>query len=602
MKSFTVILFLSLFVIFSALLPVQSVAQDTIEVSNFAFTPDDITVPIGTDVTFKWISGSHTTTSDATSGPDFWNAPMDNGNQFYTETIDQGGAHRYYCIPHGGPGGAGMSGIVRGFVCEPDTTIIDAGLSPPDSLTPCIERNAFYQHIVQFKNFDSVDAHQIDTNLTGFAIIDSINIIDISSIPSGLSYYCNKPDCGYLNSEVGCILISGTTLAPAGDYTLGFTVWVKMTFGGFPLSLTMDSAMLAGVGLTYTLKVIEPGEYCSNTGTGGNPAVNANFNSGLIHCDGVPVTFTDVSAGSVVSWAWDFGSGASPPTASTEGPHAVTYASTGSDTVTLTVTDSLGLTDDTSMIVTINANPTITTSGDVTICSGESTNLTSMPNPAGGSFFWTGGGISNPTQQNVSVNPTSTTAYTVTYTDGNLCSASASLSVTVLPSPVINGLSDVTICQLWGSALLDASGTTGASTYSWSPSTGLDNPNIAAPTASPSATTTYTLTATGTNSCATTEDVVVTVDPCTGVAPSIQSAEIIIQPNPTKGLIELRIANANFKDYNIEVFDLTGQTVLVENNIVEFNHLVDLSDLPAGVYHLKVSSSKGELSQRIVVE
>jgi parallel beta-helix repeat protein len=50
------------------------------------------------------------------------------------------------------------------------------------------------------------------------------------------------------------------------------------------------------------------------------------------------VVFTDLSTGPVTSWSWNFGSGASPATASTQGPHSVTYSTVGLKTVTLTVT------------------------------------------------------------------------------------------------------------------------------------------------------------------------------------------------------------------------------------------------------------------------
>lgn len=52
---------------------------------------------------------------------------------------------------------------------------------------------------------------------------------------------------------------------------------------------------------------------------------------------------------------------------------------------------------------------------------------------------------------------------------------------------------------------------TGASGYSWSPATGLDNPNIASPKAGPATTTTYTVTASGTPGCRSVYTVVVTV-------------------------------------------------------------------------------------------
>jgi hypothetical protein len=63
--------------------------------------------------------------------------------------------------------------------------------------------------------------------------------------------------------------------------------------------------------------------------------------------------------------------------------------------------------------------------------------------------------------------------------------------------------------------------TTGASTYSWTPSTGLSATNIAAPTASPSVTTTYTVTGIDINGCSNTSSTTITVN----AAPSITLSE-----------------------------------------------------------------------------
>jgi hypothetical protein len=51
----------------------------------------------------------------------------------------------------------------------------------------------------------------------------------------------------------------------------------------------------------------------------------------------VKFTATDNSA-AISAWSWNFGSGAIPPTANTKGPHNVYYSTTGSKTVTLTIT------------------------------------------------------------------------------------------------------------------------------------------------------------------------------------------------------------------------------------------------------------------------
>lgn len=62
-------------------------------------------------------------------------------------------------------------------------------------------------------------------------------------------------------------------------------------------------------------------------------------------CIGGDVTFTDASFypnGSIVNWQWNFGTGASPQTASGQGPHTVSYNSTGTKSISLTVESDKG--------------------------------------------------------------------------------------------------------------------------------------------------------------------------------------------------------------------------------------------------------------------
>ena len=62
----------------------------------------------------------------------------------------------------------------------------------------------------------------------------------------------------------------------------------------------------------------------------------------LAVCLGLSNTFTNTSTGSPTSYSWNFGSGASPATATTVGPHTVTYSSAGLKTISLTVSNSGG--------------------------------------------------------------------------------------------------------------------------------------------------------------------------------------------------------------------------------------------------------------------
>lgn len=62
-------------------------------------------------------------------------------------------------------------------------------------------------------------------------------------------------------------------------------------------------------------------------------------------CIGSSITFTDASSfllGSIVDWEWNFGSDATPMTATGPGPHAVTFATPGVKNIVLSVTSDEG--------------------------------------------------------------------------------------------------------------------------------------------------------------------------------------------------------------------------------------------------------------------
>lgn len=63
----------------------------------------------------------------------------------------------------------------------------------------------------------------------------------------------------------------------------------------------------------------------------------ADFSANITEtCPDQQVIFTDNSTGAT-SWFWDFGEAAFPSTANTQGPHNISYGSTGSKTVSLTI-------------------------------------------------------------------------------------------------------------------------------------------------------------------------------------------------------------------------------------------------------------------------
>jgi PKD repeat protein len=69
-----------------------------------------------------------------------------------------------------------------------------------------------------------------------------------------------------------------------------------------------------------------------------NADFSANITKVIINND---IVFTDQSTCNVSSYSWNFGSGATPSTANTQGPHTVSYSSTGFKTVSLTINGNI---------------------------------------------------------------------------------------------------------------------------------------------------------------------------------------------------------------------------------------------------------------------
>ncbi|MEI8046083.1 MAG: BACON domain-containing carbohydrate-binding protein [Bacteroidota bacterium] len=80
-------------------------------------------------------------------------------------------------------------------------------------------------------------------------------------------------------------------------------------------------------------------------------------------------TFSDASTCGATSWLWDFGTDASPATATTQGPHTVSYSTTGPKTIKLTV-NGISTETKTDYVNVIGYNVNMTTA-TVSMCSGS---------------------------------------------------------------------------------------------------------------------------------------------------------------------------------------------------------------------------------------
>ena len=108
MKTFTRAISLILFVWISA---AHSQSVHTITITDFSFTPDNITVLVGDTVKWSYTSGSNAHNVMADNGS-FTSGPPALPPWTYKHVFTSAGNNPYYCEPHGGPGGSGMSGVI----------------------------------------------------------------------------------------------------------------------------------------------------------------------------------------------------------------------------------------------------------------------------------------------------------------------------------------------------------------------------------------------------------------------------------------------------------------------------------------------------------
>jgi len=154
---------------------------------------------------------------------------------------------------------------------------------------------------------------------------------------------------------------------------------------------------------------------------------------------------------------------------------------------------------------------------DQHICPGGSIAIGGSPSATGGStpytYSWSpSSDLSSSTAANPTASPSSTGSYILTATDADLQTAKDTVIITIYSSPTAHAGSDVAICSGSGTSIGSAA-TGGASpyTYSWSPSTALSSTTVASPTASPTTTTSYIVTATDANTCTGKDTVTVTI-------------------------------------------------------------------------------------------
>ncbi len=459
-------------------------------------------------------------------------------------------------------------------------------------------------YIVAVRNGCSVGADTIAVaNLTTNVTTPSICIGNSSTLTMVSNAFSYTWSVG--NSTASFVVVSPTTTSVYSYTTTGTsctnTQTVSVTVAALPtLTITGTPTVCAGLSVintasganTYTwssgattasasLSPPSNAVYtvtgtdlnnCVNTQTTAitvmsNPTVNVTGNNTV--CAGGSSTLT---ASGAVSYTWNTSANSA----------SIVAAPLNTTNYTVTGSAANSCTNAYTVNVIVNPNPTLTISGTATVCSGSTTTLTAS---GATSYSWnTGAGTAS-----TAVNPSTTTMYTVTGTDANLCNSTLTINVSAIALPTISIVSNASLICSGNTATLSG---TGATTYSWN--TGASTSVIAV---SPTISTTYTLNGTNASGCSNSTAFTQSVSGCVGVNKLNTSSDLIsVYPNPSNGTF---IVKSDIQ-ISLIITNELGQIVMTLN-LTENTPSIEVKNLAKGIYFITGNNSSDVFKSKLIV-
>ena len=333
------------------------------------------------------------------------------------------------------------------------------------------------------------------TNANG---CDSLVITTTSLLASDTTYLmatsCNPADVGQMNNLLmnanGCdsLVITTTTLlqsdttylqATSCDITqVGISQMLLQNGNGCDSLIIITTTLLQSDTTTLFFNT------CDTSQVGTTTQVLTNQNG----CDSTIILITQLS------------------------PVQITYLNAVTCDINMvgTVTDTFSsVSGCDSLIVTtttLSSLPFLTMTNDTSICENTPVQLFGT---GGVTYSWSSGtGLSDSTIANPIATINSTTTYVLTIANTDGCTVTDSVTVTVVPTPVLSLPDTVAICQGDTTQII----VSGVGTFTWAPAPGISSTTISNPLLFPVSTTLYVLTVTNSVGCSMTDSVLVIVE------------------------------------------------------------------------------------------
>ncbi len=342
-------------------------------------------------------------------------------------------------------------------------------------------------------------------------------------------------------------------------------------------SASIASGLSAG---NYTYMVIGP-NVCGTASVISitqPPALSLNIvASSPSACVGNSIQLSANGSGGTAPYAYAWSNGP------TNANYNTTQTNAGNYIYTLSTTDANNCVLTKTTTLNFITNPNISISGSNSLCVGQTIVLTVS---GATSYAWSNGNFTPST----SVNPTTTTNYTVIGTSANGCVNSMVKTIQVFPLPSLNLSTKPPVICAGESMTLSANG---AGTYSWN--NGAQTPSIII---SPTVNTTYSVKGT-LNTCTNSAVTTVTVNKCSGLNElNNQNFALNVFPNPCHDILNIVLGEGNFK---LSVFNAEG-ILIFETELIDTTYQLNTSNFASGLYLVHCYKEGMNYIKRIVKE
>lgn len=323
---------------------------------------------------------------------------------------------------------------------------------------------------------------------------------------------------------------------------------------------------------TYTVKVKDAigGTTANQTVTVSQPQpvmIAVTASGATSFCPGGSVILT---ASGADSYSWSNGATGSSITVSQTGVYSVTGTSNSCSSNTVSTAVTVFDAAQAPMIAVSRSNTTNTGTDANTIVLGYGAQNLTLTASGSGSFSWDNGS----TGSSITVSPTSTTTYTATSTTENGCTASTSITITVINAVCGNKGDKVLVCHKGQMICIAPSAVAAHLAHGCSLGACSSNTKSNA-------------------------RIVTNFE-------SVETVNLISYPNPAVGKTNIEFNMVNAGAYSLEIYDMKGSLVKViakgqaESNKLMYNEL-DATSYSEGVYLVKLLTDNQIFTKRIMI-